>query len=251
MNWKERFFAAFVHFGASLCVAALAAVLVFGIWYPYPYREISGGRELFLIVVSVDIVLGPLVTLAIFNRAKGWKVLSRDLAVVALIQLAGLSYGLWTVFVARPVHLVWEYNRLRVVHAIEVPPELLHTTAANVDAMPLFGPSMLSLRPFKNNKEMADATIADIGGTPLASRPDLWQPYAAAKSEIQKEAKPVSALLKRFPAQSEAIGKVVRDSGRTAETLSWVPMIGRKTFWTAFIDPQTTEVLAFLPIDSF
>ena len=41
------------------------------------------------------------------------------IAVVALIQLVALGYGLWTVFIARPVHLVFEIDRFRVVHAIE------------------------------------------------------------------------------------------------------------------------------------
>jgi hypothetical protein len=50
----------------------VAAALVFGVWYPYPYREISGGRELFLIVVTVDVIWGHCITLAVFNRTKPW-----------------------------------------------------------------------------------------------------------------------------------------------------------------------------------
>lgn len=251
LNWKDRLRAAAIHFGISLGIAALAAVLVFGIWYPYPYREISGGRELFLLVVSVDVILGPLITLAIFNRAKGWPMLRRDLAVVGLIQLAALGYGLWTVWVARPVHLVFEYNRFRVVHAIEVPQDMLKKAPASLDTMPLWGPTMLSLRPFRNNAEQTDATLADIGGVPMASRPDLWQSYEAGIPEVLKEAKSVTKLKVRFPDQTSQIEQVLRDTGRTAETLAWVPMIGRKTFWTAFVDPKTGQVLAFLPLDSF
>jgi hypothetical protein len=69
-------------------------LLVFLVWYPNPYREISGGRELFLILVTVDVILGPLITLSIFNPVKAWKVLRRDLAIVGLIQLAALGYGM-------------------------------------------------------------------------------------------------------------------------------------------------------------
>ena len=45
-----------IHLIFSLVVAFLAGVLVFGLWYPFPYRELSGGRELFLLIVSVDVV---------------------------------------------------------------------------------------------------------------------------------------------------------------------------------------------------
>lgn len=250
-HWKDRLRASGIHLAICLLIAALAGILVFVLWYPYPYREISGGRELFLLVVSVDVVLGPLITLAIFSRKKAWPVLRRDLIVVGLLQLAGLGYGLWTVYVARPVHLVFEYNRFRVVHAIEVPVQMLDKTPAGIVALPLWGPTLLSLRPFRNNDEQADATLADIAGMPLATRPDLWQSYEAGKAEVIKEAKPVSRLKARFPAQVAAIDKILQSTGRTADTLAWVPMIGRKTFWTAFVDPATAQVLAFLPLDSF
>ena len=98
---------------------------MFGWWYPYPYRELSGGRELFALVVAVDVVLGPLITLVIFNPAKTRCHLVMDFTVIGLLQVAALAYGLWTVFVARPVHLVFEYHRMAVVHAIDVDSDLL------------------------------------------------------------------------------------------------------------------------------
>jgi len=120
-DWKFRLKAAAVHLCISLLVAGCAAWLVFGVWYPYPYREISGGRELFMLVVTVDVMLGPLITFIVFDRRKPRRELGRDLALVGLIQLAGLGYGLWTVHAARPVHLVFEIDRFRVIHAVDVP----------------------------------------------------------------------------------------------------------------------------------
>jgi len=147
--WGDRLKASALHLGLSLCIAALAALLVFAVWYPNPYREISGGRELFLLLVAVDVILGPLITLAVFNRKKPHRELRRDLAIVAVIQLAALGYGLWTVALARPVHMVFEYKNFRMVHAVDVPPELLPQTPAGVEALPLTGPTLLGLRPFR------------------------------------------------------------------------------------------------------
>ena len=48
-----------IHLLYSLGVALMAALLVFGLWYPFPYRELAGGRELFLLVISEDVVCGP------------------------------------------------------------------------------------------------------------------------------------------------------------------------------------------------
>ena len=249
--WRDRLKASGIHLILSLVVAALSALLVFGIWYPYPYREISGGRELFLLVVTVDVILGPLITLAIFDRSKGWPVLRRDLAVVGLLQLGALGYGLWTVFVARPVHMVFEYDRFRVVHAIDVPVSLLDQTPPDVNAMPLFGPTVLSLRPFRDQNEKMDATVAALQGVSLASRPDLWQPYAKAVPDVLKVARPVSALKSRFASQAAEIDGVLASAGRSAQGTVYVPMVGRKTFWTVFLDPATGDIKAYLPLDSF
>ena len=82
------------HLLISAAVAALAAALVFGLWYPGAYRHLSGGRGLFILVVTVDVILGPLLTFAVFNLKKGWPHLRRDLAIIGVIQLAGLAYGL-------------------------------------------------------------------------------------------------------------------------------------------------------------
>jgi hypothetical protein len=249
--WADRLKASGIHLGLSLCIAALAALLVFGVWYPYPYREISGGRELFFLVVAVDVVLGPLITLAIFNRAKPWASLKRDLAVVAALQLGALGYGLWTVSVARPVHLVFEQDRFRVVHAIDVDPLQLPKVLPGFAAMPLTGPSLLSLRDFKNDKERSDVMFAELAGNPMGARPDFWQPYDLAKANVLAKAQPVAALTTRFPAQANAIDLVLKEAGRTAGNTVYLPLVGRNQFWTAFLDPVTAQPVAYMPLDPF
>ncbi len=249
--WADRLRASAIHLGLSLCIAVLAGLLVFGIWYPYPYREISGGRELFLILIAVDVILGPLITLAIFNRAKPWSELRRDLSIVVILQLAALGYGMWTVFAARPVHLVFEIYRFNVAHAIDVQPDLLARTPEGIEALPITGPTMLSLRPFKNDAEKASATMAALQGVPLAARPDLWQSYEKGIPDVLKEAKALALLKSRFPNRVAEIDKVLAPFGPAGQAMVTVPMVGRKSFWTVFLDPVTAEVKAFMPLDSF
>ena len=58
--WRDRLRAFAIHLGISLSIAALAALLVFGIWYPYPYREISGGRALFGLIAVLSARVGSI-----------------------------------------------------------------------------------------------------------------------------------------------------------------------------------------------
>lgn len=251
---KSRLLAAGVHFCLSVAIAALAAWLVFAVWYPYPYREISGGRELFLIVVAVDVILGPLLTLAVFDVRKAAKTLRLDLAVIGLFQIAALVYGLWTVVVVRPVHLAFEMDRFRVIHALEVPADELKQAPPEFQQLPLTGPTLLSLRDFKDAQERSDATMTALGGVPLGARPSLWQPYAQAKTQVLATARPLENLKTRFPDRAAEIDGALKAASRGSDTMKavgYIPMIGRKSFWTALIDTHTAEVIAFVPIDSF
>ena len=250
-HWKDRFQASAVHFVLSLAVSLLAAALVFGLWYPYPYREISGGRELFSLIVMVDVVMGPLLTLAVFNRKKSAFQLKLDLAIIALLQMAALGYGLWTVFVARPVHLVFEYDRFRAVHAIEVEKSLLGKAPAHLRSLPIAGPKLLSLRDFKDGNEQGDLTMAALAGVQLAARPELWQDYAVAQTAVLAAGKPISQLRTRFAAQTGAIDAAIAQTGRAEAALKFVPLVGYKSFWTVLVDAQNAQPLAYLPIDSF
>ena len=250
-TWRDRFKASGVHLMISLAVAALGGALVFGVWYPYPYRDISGGRELFLILVTVDVILGPLMTLAVFNRAKPWPVLRRDLVVIAALQLAALGYGLWTVCAARPVHLVFEYNRFSVVHAADISPKWLDKTPPGIQALPLNGPTLLSLRPFVDDKEKMDFTVEAVMGVGLSTRPELWQAYDKARPEILKEAKPVSELKTRMASQATDIDRVVREAGGDPQTVLYLPLVGRNRTWTVFVDPVDAHIVATMPLDPF
>jgi hypothetical protein len=248
--WKDRSLAAFAHLGMSLAVAAFAAALVFIVWYPYPYREISGGRELFFLVVSVDVVLGPLLTFAIFNHQKNWASLQRDLAVIVLLQLAALLYGLWTVAVARPVHLVFEYDRFRPIHAIEIDDAQLAKAPATLRSLPWTGPTPISLRPLIGNEKM-DATMLALNGVHLGLQVQYWQTYETGRANVLKAGKPLTELRKRFTKEAALIDGAVSSAGRAEAQLLWLPMVARKEFWTVLVDAQTALPLAFLPLDSF
>ncbi|MGD2138848.1 MAG: TfpX/TfpZ family type IV pilin accessory protein [Burkholderiales bacterium] len=251
MFWKSRLRASGIHLCISLGVAVLAALLVFLVWYPYPYREISGGRDLFFILVSVDVVLGPLITLTVFNPTKPRRELVRDLSIVGLIQLSALGYGLWTVFEARPVHLAFEIDRFRVVHAIDVEPEMLAKAPEGLRSLPLFGQTPVAVRPFRDAREKYEATVAALQGVQMGFRPDLWQPYADARMRVLLAASPLARLRQRFPDKTGLIDEAIAQTGKAEASLVSMPMVGRDKFWTVLLDSSTAEVVGFIPLDSF
>ena len=240
-----------VHFVFSAILAAACAALVYLLWYPAPLGAMSGVSDLFLLVLAVDVVLGPLVTLVVFNTRKPRAELVRDLTLVVLVQLGALGFGMWTVFAGRPVHGVFEYDRIRVVHANEIPEEFMNRVPPGMDALPLTGPTLLALRPFKDNSEQTSAIFAALGGVQMSARPELWIDYKKATPEILKAAKPVAALMAAQPAFAAPLQQALADHHRSMDNTVYLPLASRAGFGTALLDATTAQPVAFLPLDSF
>lgn len=255
MNHSLRFhsaaWAAGRHLLCSLGAALLAGLLVFGLWFPYPYRELAGGRELFLLIVSVDVVCGPLLTMVLYNPAKPRAELWRDLGLVVLIQLAALGYGLHVVWQARPVYLVQEVDRFKVITA----PELQGESVANLPAalQPRWrgGPITVAIRDPKDieekNKVMFDALQ---GGRDYAERAEFYLPYEgdAALKSLQR-AKPLTVFLDKQPLQRSAAAGLATSKGLNMAQLVYLPVMGRQD-WVAVLDQQG-QIQGFLKGDGF
>ncbi|HVY04692.1 MAG TPA: pilus assembly protein, partial [Burkholderiales bacterium] len=99
--------------------------------------------------------------------------------------------------------------------------------------------------------EKFDTTMQALQGLPLGARPDLWESYGDARAKVLQVARPVSSLKARFPARTAEIDAAVAKSALTEDKVAYVPMVGRKTFWTALVDATSATILAYLPIDSF
>ena len=250
-NWKEKLRASGVHLCISLVIAALAAWLVFGLWFPYPYGELAGGRRLFLLLLGVDVVLGPLLTFVVFNPRKRLREKVLDFTVIGLLQLGALGYGLWTVSQARPVHLVYEYSRLAVVTAAQLPDEQLQKASAELRALPWTGPTLLSLRPLQGAKEQFDSTMLATSGVPQAAQPELWQPYDAARAAILETARPLAGLKTKYPAEIALIDSAIAKTGKPADRLLYMPVLSRDTAWSVLIDAETARPVGFVPLDPY
>lgn len=246
-----RMRAALIHLLMSSMIAGGIAVLVFSIWYPYPYSHISGGLDLFIILVSVDVLAGPLVTLVVFAPTKSRRERGLDMLAVVILQVSALAYGVWTMAQARPLQLVYEFGRFGVAHAVEVDAALAPKGFSQTEAYPWNGPKMKSLRAFRSPEEESVATLVALAGVPLAARADLWQPYSNAVQDVLQQSKPLSSLLEIHPTREQEIITIVSKANIEVSMVRYLPLSARGQFWTVFIHPSNGLPVAFAPIDSF
>ena len=251
MNIAIRLKAAGIHLGLSGLVAVTSAILVFGIWYPWPFRSMSGGQSLFILVMTVDLILGPLLTFVAFNTKKPRKELMRDLAVIVALQLGGLAYGIYTVWLARPVAIVSEGERFRVVARIDVVQDELPKALPELRNLSLTGPKVLGTREPRNSNEKWDTISYALGGIDIGARPMYWLPYSAAAGDILKQSKPLSRMLKQYPKATAEIESYVKSKGRNPLDVKFLPVVSKFENWSALIDAKTGEVFGYVPYDGF
>lgn len=249
--FHRRTTAAAVHLAISCAVAALAGALVFGAWYPGIYREVSGGTQLFALVTTVDVILGPLLTFTVFDVRKTRRHLATDLTMIGILQLGALVYGLVTVYQARPIAMVFEADRFRVVNASQVVVDELHLAPRHLQSLPLTGPWLLGTRLPKLGEERNEALFMGLRGIDVGQRPKFWQAYELSRAEVLAKSRPLTTLLTRHPDLRPSVQEALAAQKLDAAAVRFIPLTGARTGdWVVLLDERGRPVHQ-APADGF
>src|SRR5262249_6223499 len=139
-----RWQAAPIHLLLSVALAAIVVAVMLLLWYPQPYFAAAGGARLMLLLIGVDVVIGPLVSFVVIDPAK--KNLKVDLAIIAVLQLCALCYGVIVMFHARPVFVVFAGDRFELVAANEIAESDLDKAPFEYRELSLTGPRIVGTR---------------------------------------------------------------------------------------------------------
>ena len=243
-----RFKAAGIHLGISLVVAAVVGSLIYFIWFPPPYFQVTGGNELIVLIMSVDIVIGPLLTFTVFKHGK--KGLRFDLSVIALLQAAAFCYGFWVISNSRPVFVVARLDRFIAVAASELADDDL--AAAKDPAFahrPWTGPRLVGAVSPTDPKDKQDLLFSGLAGKDLEKFPKYYVPYADVADKMLAQAKPLSELARRNTQYADIIHQYVASAGMPIEQLVYLPLQGHLDGFTMVLSKQSKQPLSALAID--
>jgi hypothetical protein len=240
-RWK----ASGIHLLLSAAIAGAVVLFMLTVWYPWPLFEAAGGSYLVLILVAVDVTLGPLITLVIFKAGK-WG-LKFDLTVIAALQIAALAYGIHTVYLARPVYLAFTVDRFELVSAKDIDPaDLASVTREEFKRLPLGRPRYVAaVQPADQNERLRIMGTA-LKGKDLQLYPQYYVPYAEQMQDALTRAKPLNKLAERAP---EAVEDYLRSSGRARDSVRYVPMMAARHNATVIVDAASGAVLDILLVD--
>lgn len=253
--WQDvsRRRAAGTHLAGSAVVVGTVCALIFLVWYPDPYFQATGAWSVLRILIGVDLVLGPLLTLIVFKAGKPG--LKFDLCVIAAVQLAALVYGVAVIYNERPYYTVFAVDRFNVLARGEVDPTELADPALmaveRIGTKPWRGPLLVvATRPndAAGLNRLLEETLFE-GKADIERRPLYWDRYSDQRAQVLERALPLAQLKAVRSADARTIERVAERLGRTEQELAFLPVIAKNRDLTMLIDSTTGLPLGVVDVD--
>lgn len=240
----SRFKAFAIHFALSLAIFVFLAYLVLAHWYPDFFFDSDGGWQGIRIIVLVDLVLGPLLTLVVYKAGKPG--LKFDLSMIALVQSVCLVAGVWVVYSERPIALVYSDGYFYSVSAgayrdAELPvPEL----SSFPGRPPKRLISVLPEDPGEQSKIRRDALRENV---PLRLVAKYYEAFDWEKANRDDTPLPLSRIRARDP-EGALLVKWLIGNGGTLEDYAFFPYAGRYGLKIVGVSRKSGKIQGVLPM---
>jgi len=239
-------------FGLHLLGSASALTLVLGVlylgWYRWPGWYLSGVAHVILIMVGVDVVLGPLLTMIVANSSKPLRELRRDIGIIVTVQLIALGYGTTALWDGRPLYYAFSADCLEIVQASEV-----KETNTGTGPAPDLAPHWYSLprwiwAPLPQDAEAAQKIVVSAlqGGADVTGMPQYYKPWNQGLGDLKRTLKKVDDIRYFSSRQKQVLKQRLQASGFSPEAPNGIALMGRGPSLLAVIDPASLEIQAII-----
>ncbi len=222
---RTRYQAFGIHLGISLAIFAACLMVLYFYWYPGFLFSADGGWNGVEILIGVDLVLGPLLTLIVYKHDKPH--LKMDLTIIALIQFMCLAAGLWVIHSQRPLLIVYVDGQF---YSISSRPYVeAHIKIPGLDEYPGASPKWVMVDLPENVFTQSDLRKQMLkSNTPLRLLTANYQPFSA-NEKFYGEAFDQEELVDR-DRQRQAIPNWLDEHGGTLQDYAFFPFGARYTY---------------------
>jgi hypothetical protein len=237
---REKSRASILHFCVSVAVVLVAFLLMWAIVYTPLLFRATGASDIFTLLVAVDVVLGPLLTWVVFDRAK--RSLRFDLSVIVVIQLAALTFGVWTLWHARPLYLAALGHRFDLVTLPDIPKEIRKPGTQYPLLLKWVG-----IKPPDTPKEKSRVLDYALGGVDYGHFVEYHAPIDSMAAELIKEAAPISKLKQFNRGEERAIDLWLAKHGVDENRAKFQGLKAMAQDLTVIIDGTNGRVIGLAP----
>jgi hypothetical protein len=241
-----KFRATGLHLLISLLVAASVLALVYLAWYPSVLSTTEGVGTILLIMLGIDVVLGPLMTLLVFKPNK--PSLKFDLTVIGLVQMAFLAYGVQTVEVGRPAYVVFVKDRFESVAISDLSDATKSELSKNMNPAArtsLFKPVYIAAVRPTDPKEQYEILMSSVEGRgDIAQMPKHYAAIDGQFQAIASAAQSLDGLKALNKDRLTTLNDTIKDLGVKAENLGFLPLKGKLFDAVVFVNKQTGQIVS-------
>ena len=246
---RFRFKAFAWHLAGSAGALTVTLGLLYVGWYHWPGWYLADMPTVLAIMVGVDVVLGPLLTLIVADSAKARRVLARDLGVILAIQLVAFGYGVTTLWHGRPLYYAFSVNCLTMVQAQDIENESATPAAQNSDLAPHWHSLPRWIwAPLPSNSEEAEKIIRSAiqGGFDVTARPAYYRAWASGAAELRRQLKRVDDIKFFGPKEQTLLKQRMTALGLAPDRANGIALTGRKRPLLVVFDPSSLRLLAYI-----
>ena len=243
-RWK----ASAIHLVTSILVALVVIGVIALVWFPGPLFEATGSRELVMLLIGIDVAIGPLITLIVYRAGK--RGMRFDLAVIALCQVAALAYGLSTFLKVRPGYYVFAIDRFVAVPASQLSPEdLAAATDPAFRGIPWTGPKLVATKLPTSGDELMALTESGLAGKDIERFPKYYVPYESQRENVLKRAIPLTELGQLGGEAKRALDGFVAAHGGNAADFAYLPFHIPRQILVGVVRRSDAAFEGILPIE--
>lgn len=230
------------HLSISFLIALLVVGLVFFIWYPSPLASAVGVTHIFLMLLVIDVILGPLLGLLVYKEGK--KTLKFDLSVIILIQIAALCYGVFSIEQGRPAWLVFYADRFELVRKNDIILDNIDQAQPQFQYVSLIKPQFVAVKSAVSAQQHQDDIFTEVlGGISLAQQPDRYIELTQAKNQIQKRALPLVELQ-----QYNQKIKVEKTLAKYPKADAWLPLKANAVDMVVLVNKESASIIKIVDL---
>lgn len=239
-NFRLKLFT--FHFIFSLFIGCLALILVFFVWYPSPLAKAVGVIHVFLMMLVIDVILGPFLTLLIAKEGK--KSLKFDLACILLIQVSALFYGMYNIAISRPAWIVFDKVRFDLVQVNDIPYDYLSKAQDQFNHLPLFGVNWAAVKDPATQKEKENRIFLELEkGVAPTMMPNLYMNLSNNKKMISANSEALNKLN-----NYNAVLDVKKILSQYPNATAWLPLKASTVDMVVLINKEKAEVIKIVDL---
>src|SRR5690606_31520692 len=212
------------------------------VWYPSPLAKATDVTHIFLMLLAIDIILGPILGFIIYKENK--KTLQFDLAVIFLLQLFALGYGLFSISQARPVWIAYNVDRFELIRVNDIIADKIENAYPEYQTASWLKPKFVGVQISESIEEKNQNMFEEVlGGISIAQRPERY----VSVDQVETQMKLRSQSLRQLN-QYNTSNDLEEILTQYPNAHAWLPLKGNAVDMVVLINKEKAEVIKIVDL---